>query len=1387
MASEPFSYPTDDQYIPFSTIGRFSSNPYDVPQLYDASKLLMLDNPLAAEEIRLRRGVGGEIGGSESEVLATFQACLHVGRFERAEALLAQRLAPALKHRLEDLVTINHQYIRSLSQNVEIYRKEDEYRRLANWVEKGMDKLDIKQDGLSYAILLRSVILMLDGAERNRKIKKIWKSVEREQQEADVIGAGALTDTDLNILSGTYPEGVSRFIQRYNKNETPELEPLWGIDSDIDVHHDAEVATARSNPNPVRSVAQRGVGLRYLQESMISLSEPIELKPWLTAEENERQILRQRQEQLETTAVDAALRRWREERGTPEQSHQTPKMGPFLADWQGQLESRIRDEIRLIDEAEKTTKRSPDEKVRLEYGPFLRLVSPEKLAGVTIVTFLTLMSKVGTGVDLKLGNTIINIGRAVHMEAIVSSLSESTRKRKDQKDKDHSFVRYVDAIIKNEGAQALWKIRRRLREEKAASDSDTPLSATHWSNVTYAKVGGILAQLFMDIAKVKVTLKDEDTNKMMTFYQPAFQKTYKYELGKRIAFISMHTKVEERLRTDPAPAFIVKHLPMLCPPKPWTGFYEGGYYKTSVPMIRVKNSVDRQRKYVDVAASRGDLDSFFAGLDVLGRTSWKVNPDVYHVMLEAWNSGEAIANLAPAEYKVPQPPKPADWSDVNARKKWYNDFRRWDNEKTGLHSERCFQNLQMEMAQNFLNEKFYLPHNADFRGRAYPIAPYLNQMGADNARGLLLFGEGRPLGVEGLRWMKIHLANVFGYDKASLSEREQFATDHLDSIRDSVENPLSGKRWWLEAEDPWQCLAACFELVHALDSPNPEEYVSHLPVHQDGSCNGLQHYAALGGDLVGAQQVNLEPGDRPSDVYTGVAELIKADIAKEAAEGRKIAKLLHGKIKRKIVKQTVMTNVYGVTFLGAVRQVKKQLEAHYPEMAKAGSIPVSGLCAAYIARKIFNALGTIFTGAHHIQFWLGDCASRISASLTPEQVKVLCEKAESPEGLEDKKMVKSIKKTPEKHFRSGVTWTTPLNLTVVQPYRQVQTTMVQTAFQQVMVKDPRSSDTIDKRRQLQAFPPNFVHSLDATHMILSALRCDAEGLSFSAVHDSFWTHAAGVNEMNRLLRDAFVQMHSEDVIGRLATEFKLRYSRHLFRASIKPGASPLRTKIDAWRRQFKQEKSLAAADLSLEELKLEVKRQELLRSEDPEEVALGKKMVTPASIFDDCDGEQYLQTQKSLGETALGHIPETAPQQIIEDALNPATTDPSVHVDMETSIAPIVSAGSDNSELIGNDDSKQQPRSYVQQKRDLSLRDQILLDLGIPRDRELSDGEVLLVEMMEEARVEAKATEERKKVESVKSRAAKRMHIWLPLRLAEVPKRGEWDVTRLKQSDYFFS
>ena len=59
--------------------------------------------------------------------------------------------------------------------------------------------------------------------------------------------------------------------------------------------------------------------------------------------------------------------------------------------------------------------------------------------------------------------------------------------------------------------------------------------------------------------------------------------------------------------------------------------------------------------------------------------------------------------------------------------------------------------------------------------------------------------------------------------------------------------------------------------------------MSTLPIHQDGSCNGLQHYAALGRDDLGGKAVNLFPSNSPQDVYSKVLEIVLRDIERDAS------------------------------------------------------------------------------------------------------------------------------------------------------------------------------------------------------------------------------------------------------------------------------------------------------------------------------------------------------------------------------------------------------------------------------------------------------------------------------------------------------------------------
>lgn len=1087
----------------------------------------------------------------------------------------------------------------------------------------------------------------------------------------------------------------------------------------------------------VRAVEQKGLGLSSLKESLSLFSNeagvayPADTNR--TVEERKQLYEVQRQRQLESDSITAAVERWRAELDARQKAgidttSAGKRLGPMMTQWYTDLVARIKEELKLVAEAEATLSRgrSAVQIERCTYGVFLRGLEPDKLAAVTILSVMALFSRGGITKGVKLGGLATGIGQGVQDEIIAnaalhrSSVADARRR---------NLVKRILAGRKEKEGRMRWQaLVRRMQQEEPT---------VFWPSTTTARVGAVLMSLLFEVGKAPVTVDQPGTERSVVVMQPAFQHSYQITWGRRTGLVHMHPVISEIVAREPPADLLGRQLPMVCKPKPWKGANDGGYYLYKSSIVRSTPGETLQPMYVNAAMENNGLQHIREGLDVLGTTGWCVNREVLDVMLEAWNSGQGIAGLAPLEPDLPVPPKPSPEEGYEAERDWDRRMRAIENRRSGYHSERCFQNFQLEVARSYRNEEFYLPHNLDFRGRAYPLPPYLNQMGADHARGLLLFSESKPLGESGLRWLKVQIASLAGFDKASLSEREQFTMDHLDDIMDSADNGLHGRRWWLQAEDPWQCLAACVELKNALRYGDPTQFPSRLPIHQDGSCNGLQHYAALGGDTVGAQQVNLEPSDRPSDVYTGVADFVREAVAQEAARGHPTAQMLEGRITRKVVKQTVMTNVYGVTFLGAMRQVRRQLTDQYPDLGENDMKK----CSEYVARKIFHALGTMFKGAHEIQYWLGDCASRITQSLSPGQIEDIAHEALATGDKKDStvpevgaKRAKRGKDVSEK-FKTTVIWTTPLGLPVVQPYWVRKSRRIETSLQDLSVMGASSESVVSRRKQLQAFPPNFIHSLDATHMMLSATACRKAGLTFSAVHDSFWTHASDVDSMNHILREAFVRMHSDDVVQRLAEEFKVRYGDHLFLAKVERG-SAIGKAVRA---------SRSKRPSKTQELLEEYKRQKLLKSGDAELQAQGRAMRTPAAIFEELGGtDADLAIVNSLGQTEMGHVPDNLAEA--------AGTKHQINWANEGEIPEVEAPGEIEDEI---DDSVVETAEMA----------------GETPGETTGEGD--------EVAAESEALK--------KKRQKKLLWMWLPVTFRKVPAKGEWDLTRIRKSQYFFS
>jgi len=542
----------------------------------------------------------------------------------------------------------------------------------------------------------------------------------------------------------------------------------------------------------------------------------------------------------------------------------------------------------------------------------------------------------------------------------------------------------------------------------------------------------------------------------------AFNKIYRVTGIYKEPQVKIHPILSKLFKSELI--FETDKMPTLIPPMPWYTPNHGGYFLSKSELLRLGEEVNEQRVLLE-NTHQSNMYPIFDSLNTLSSCPWRINTCILDLLIHVFvNNGNKELEVAEPAWKGPQiPTKP---KETMSKEEYKNFVKAKENAKkirAEMHSLWSTELYRLSIANMYRDKVIWFPHSLDFRGRCYPIPPHFNHLGSDIARSIICLAEGKKLGPHGLDMLKVHLINLTGsMKKASLKERLEYADSIIDKIIDSAENPFTGELWWQKSEEKWQTLACCIEINNAIKSKNPSEFVSHFPIHQDGSCNGLQHYAALGRDQDGAVSVNLFPSTKPQDVYSTVLDLVEEQRQLDQ-ETNEIAKLLAGHIKRKVIKQTVMTTVYNVTFYGAKLQILRQLEdiKDFPlDKAKESS--------EYIAKQTFSSIRKLFTSAREIQDWFSECAYLIT-----------------------------------RIRNCSLKWETPLGLPVSQPYFRKPTSnskqladsftrylKTKVNFFSLNVFNFKLKRNPDYVKQRNAFPPNYIHSLDSCHMMLTSLYCE---------------------------------------------------------------------------------------------------------------------------------------------------------------------------------------------------------------------------------------------------------------------------------------------------------
>lgn len=548
---------------------------------------------------------------------------------------------------------------------------------------------------------------------------------------------------------------------------------------------------------------------------------------------------------------------------------------------------------------------------------------------------------------------------------------------------------------------------------------------------------------------------------------------------------------------------------MLIEPMPWTKKSSGNYVKHKTSIF-TKSTREQQEH-----AAAGDLSRVFEATNAINDTPLRINLWILGIQQEFWSRGGNIASIPRAD-DVPLPTRDGPLTD---EEKQHLRRERWRARQANrqLKADRIVFQRTLGVAERFASEsKFYSPNLLDYRGRFYARPLYLNHNGDDLRRGLIEFANRKDPGETGRKWLRVHAANTYGIDKVSFRLREEWVDSHASEIERCVRDPI-GEEFWRHADDPWQFLAACRALVD-------DEAACHLPTQWDGSANGLQHYTAMGRDAVAAPLVNLTPGDEPGNVYQAVADIIRPTLDRDARQSdhvlrysvwekdgkrviekpvREIAAALLDVLSGKLVKHPVMTSVYGVTSAGA----REQILAKFAEMGYDRQARYEG--AAYLSRVVLDGIGELCSAASKIMGWITDCARAIAKENKP------------------------------------VCWTSPIGLPVLQPYRRYGRFYVETLAGRVWKMHVTADAPIAVGKQTDGAAPNFVHSVDASHAMMTGLRARRNGIDTLFNHDSDWTHAADKERLDRIIRKTFVELHSEPLLERLHAEFQSQTTTEL--------------------------------------------------------------------------------------------------------------------------------------------------------------------------------------------------------------------------------------------------
>ena len=574
---------------------------------------------------------------------------------------------------------------------------------------------------------------------------------------------------------------------------------------------------------------------------------------------------------------------------------------------------------------------------------------------------------------------------------------------------------------------------------------------------------------------------------------------------KTVNYLVLKPEVEQKIKDNSFQCSVLTpyYKAMVVPPKPYTTPFNGGFhneYLAKQPLIKTHDytylhTLDNEK-----------LKDFYDAVNHLQSVPFKIDKDMFDAFKNIWDNNLRLGKFPDRESLLDEKGKPKGiYRDpkvdeiLELRIKYKRDLNRVYNDEIARSSKVLNTLVAIDLAIEYLEfERIYFAIFADKRGRLYCMGTTITYQTDQKIKSLITFANSEPLNEVGKYWLYVHASNTWGNDKVSYAERYKFTEDKLDEFISYADAPLDNKGWNF-ADKPMEFLNTCMHLKRL--KKEGLGYSCNLPVSMDATCSGLQVLSILMRDENTARKVNVLPSTEPQDIYSAVAEKVKAEVERKAQEGsREANRWLQFGITRKIVKRNIMTYVYSLKPYGARQQIFDEYKSIIEFNPDKKVLADDGFSdCRWLAKIVWDKMEQEIDLEAQLMKWFQDCSKLFAQA----------------------NMV--------------MKWTTPMGFPVEMDYRYLIPFKVKTAISGSLVYTTyrRELNRKDSRKYSSSCSPNIVHSLDGAICQGVALYCknaDNPINDLLMVHDSFATNPNRVDQLHQIIRQVVIDLFKTDYL-----------------------------------------------------------------------------------------------------------------------------------------------------------------------------------------------------------------------------------------------------------------